>query len=85
MKRRIAIIILSISLLFVTADALTTNWMILKQELWFSQGLLPNIPNLEINIIMTPLAGTVWLPIIKVGWVLLFIVLVSTVKNRRLL
>jgi hypothetical protein len=72
MKRRIAIIILSISLLLVTADALITNYLI-------SHGAS------ELNPLVAPIAGTQWLVIIKSGWVILFLVLVSTVKNRRLL
>jgi type III secretory pathway component EscR len=72
MKRRIAIIILSISLLLVTADALITNYLI-------SHGAS------ELNPLVASIAGTQWLVIIKSGWVVLFLVLVATVKNRRLL
>ncbi|MBN1366530.1 MAG: hypothetical protein JW967_01205 [Dehalococcoidales bacterium] len=76
-KRKLAIIILLIGLVLVTADSLVTNYMISK--------MLPEyLPTAELNPIMKSLAGTPWLIVVKDGWVILFLILVLVVKDRKL-
>jgi hypothetical protein len=76
-KRKLAVIILSIALVLVTADALTTNWMMGK--------ILPEyLDTFELNPIMAKLAGTHWLVVVKAGWVLLCLVAVLLIKDRPL-
>jgi biotin carboxyl carrier protein len=61
-------------LIFATVDALGTNWLIAH-----------NLAT-EANPLMKPFAGTVWLPVIKIGWVVFMgslILLVSRMKKRK--
>lgn len=76
-KRKLAVIILLVSLVLVTADSLITNYMISK--------MLPEyLPTAELNPIIRSLAGTPWLIVAKDGWVLVFIILVLVLKDRKL-
>lgn len=72
MKRRTALIILIVALVLVTIDSFTTNYLI---------GLGCS----ELNPIVRPIAGTIWLPIVKIGWVLIFLIPILFVKNKRVL
>jgi hypothetical protein len=77
MRKKTALIILIVALMLVTADALITNWMISRVS--------PDIkPMMELNPIMVGIAGTPWLVVVKVGWVITFILAVIFFKDRQL-
>jgi hypothetical protein len=59
MTRNKALKILAGLFIFALTDSLLTNWLI-------SKGAT------ELNPIVEPIAGTPWLIIVKVGWVLIF-------------
>ena len=58
-------------LIFATVDALGTNWMVAH-----------NLAT-EANPLMKPFAGTVWLPVIKIGWVVFMGGLILLVKAKK--
>ena len=58
-------------LIFATVDALGTNWMVVH-----------NLAT-EANPLMKPFAGTVWLPVIKIGWVVFMGGLILLVKAKK--
>jgi hypothetical protein len=76
-KRKMAMIILLVALVLVTADALITNWMMSK--------LLPEyVAGFELNPLMSRLAGTPWLIVVKSGWVIICLVLAFILPNRKI-
>lgn len=76
-KKKIAVIILLVALVLVTADALITNYMISHTPQEY-QSLI------EMNPLMKGIAGTGWLIVVKVGWVLVCLAIVLLVKDRPL-
>jgi len=73
MKRykKIGLIILAVFLPLVLFDSLVTNWLI-------KHGAS------EANPIVAGIAGTGWLIAVKVGWVVLFAMIILLVKDRIL-
>jgi ABC-type transport system involved in multi-copper enzyme maturation permease subunit len=70
-KRKLGLIILSIFLPLVLADSLITNWLL-------SHGAT------EANPIVAGIAGTGWLVVVKVGWVVLCLALLLLVKDKEI-
>lgn len=58
-----------ILLSLVALDSAVTNYLL-------------SIGATELNPLMVPFAGTLWLPLIKIGWVLLMWGLITFYKNR---
>jgi len=59
-----------ILLSLVALDSAITNYLI-------------SIGATELNPLMVPFAGTLWLPLIKIGWVLLMWGLINFVRRMR--
>lgn len=73
MSRKKALIILSCLLIFALADSLITNWLIMRY---------PDAINPELNPLLKNIAGTPWLVVLKVSWVLLFMELILKVTRQ---
>lgn len=74
MRKRTAIIILLVALVLVTADALVTNFLISRT--------LPGY-EIEMNPLLKGIAGSNWLVVLKSGWVILFLIIIVLIKDRR--
>jgi uncharacterized membrane protein len=76
-KKKIAIIILLVALVLVTADALITNYMISHTSQEYQATI-------EMNPLMKSIAGTNWLIVVKSGWVIFCLVLAFILPNRKI-
>jgi hypothetical protein len=68
---------------FGLVDSLITTYLIQKQLYWHSMNLLQVVPIIEVNPLMLPFAGTIWLPIIKIGYPLIFLLIIEIIKFKE--